>query len=134
MTTDLGNAGIEDPFLYLDDVGNYHALFHHMYGEGTADRWWLDTCGGHGFSRDGRTWEYGGVAWGSAEHPLGQPVKFTDGIDTSFTRREEPHLVFNANGLPAALTNAAQYGQGREATAKGDNGDASYTMIQPLQQ
>ena len=29
---DLGAAGTEDQFIYMDDDGYYHAVFHHMYG------------------------------------------------------------------------------------------------------
>lgn len=31
---DLGAAGTEDQFLYQDSTGNFHAVFHHMYGTG----------------------------------------------------------------------------------------------------
>ena len=40
-------------FLYVDDDGYYHAVFHHMYGTGTEHQWWLDATGGHAFSKDG---------------------------------------------------------------------------------
>ena len=40
-------------FLYVDDDGYYHAVFHHMYGTGTEDQWWLDATGGHAFSKNG---------------------------------------------------------------------------------
>jgi len=134
ISTDLGTAGTEDPFVYLDEAGGYHAIFHHMYGEDTQRRWWLDTCGGHAFSRDGRTWQYGGVAWGDAEHPHLNIVRFTDSTNFSFTRRERPHFVFDGRGAPALLTSAAQYGSGKNPGPKGDNGDASFTMVQPIRQ
>lgn len=73
-----------------------------------------------------------GVAWGNAQHPRGNTVAFTDGTNFSFTRRERPHLVFNHEGAPALLTNAAQYGHGKLPGTIGDNGDASYTMVQPI--
>ena len=133
ISVDLGTAGTEDPFLYRDDAGHFHAVFHHMFGEGTSTQWWLDTCGGHAFSRDGLTWEYSGVAWGNAEHPHGNAVHFTDGSKFSFTRRERPHLIFGSDGAPSLLTSAAQYGPGKLPGALGDNGDASYTMVQPIQ-
>lgn len=38
---DLGAAGTEDQFVYADADGNYHAVFHHMYGTGTKTQWWL---------------------------------------------------------------------------------------------
>ena len=134
ISTDLGTAGTEDPFLYMDENGAFHAIFHHMYGEGTEKTWWLDTCGGHAFSRDGLRWEYSGVAWGNAEHPHLNKVTYTDGSTFSFTRRERPHLIFNRDGSPALLTNAAQYGLGKNPRPAGaDNGDASFTMVQPIQ-
>ena len=58
---DLGAAGTEDQFLYADEDGNYHAVFHHMYGTGTKSQWWLDATGGHAFSKDGWTWTYTGA-------------------------------------------------------------------------
>jgi hypothetical protein len=134
ISTDLGTAGTEDPFVYLDEAGGFHAIFHHMYGEGTQSQWWLDTCGGHAFSRDGRNWQYSGVAWGDAEHPHLNAVRYTDGTNFSFTRRERPHFVFDGRGAPALLTSAAQYGLGKNPGPMGDNGDASFTMVQPIRQ
>jgi hypothetical protein len=37
---DLGAAGTEDQFLFQDEDGNFHAVFHHMYGTGTDKQWW----------------------------------------------------------------------------------------------
>ena len=37
---DLGAAGTEDQFLFQDEDGNFHAVFHHMYGTGTDNQWW----------------------------------------------------------------------------------------------
>jgi len=132
ISVDLGTAGTEDPFLYMDAAGHFHAVFHHMYGEGTEKQWWLDTCGGHAYSRDGIEWEYSGVAWGNAEHPLGNVVRYSDGTNFSMTRRERPHLIFDGEGRPCQLTNAAQYGPGKLPGVLGDNGDASFTMVQPI--
>ena len=36
--------------MYFDEKGHYHAVFYHMYGEGTKAQWWLDTCGGHAYT------------------------------------------------------------------------------------
>merc|ERR1711976_1029488 len=132
---DLGEAGTEDPFVYLDNNGNFHAVFHHMYGEGTTSQWWMDTCGGHAFSRDGISWIYSGVAWGNPEHPRGYIANFTDSSSFNFTRLERPHLIFDGQGNPTHLVSAAQYGFGI-FTGPGDahNDDASYTMIQPIRQ
>ena len=105
-----------------------------MYGEGTTAQWWLDTDGGHAFSRDGREWTYGGVAWGDAEHPRKTAVAFDDGTNYTFTRLERPHLIFDAKGAPTHLVNAAQYGGGKDPGTTGDNGDASYTLVRPILQ
>ena len=105
-----------------------------MYGEGTRTQWWLDTDGGHAFSRDGASWTYGGVAWGNAEHPRKTPVAFSDGGTFTFTRLERPHLVFDSKGAPTRLLNAAQYGPGEDPGTTGDNGDASYTLVRPILQ
>ena len=134
ISTDLGTAGTEDPFVYQDAGGHFHAVFHHMYGEGTRTQWWLDTDGGHAFSRDGVKWTYSGVAWGNAEHPRETPVAFSDGGAFTFTRLERPHLVFDADGAPTHLLNAAQYGPGKDPGTAGDNGDATYTLVRPILQ
>ena len=120
--------------MYRDPDGNFHAVFHHMYGFDTTDRWWLDASGGHAFSRDGVTnWVYGGVAWGpTTTRQQGDLVEFEDGTSVRFTRRERPHLVFRADGTISHLTSAAQYGVGTNPGQAGDNGDACFTLVQPV--
>jgi len=59
-------------------------------------------------------------------------VVYTDGTNFSMTRRERPHFIFNGAGQPTHLTNAAQYGPGKLPGTLGDNGDASFTMVQPI--
>ena len=130
---DLGAAGTEDPFVYRDADGNFHAVFHHMYGYDTTAQWWLDAAGGHAFSPDGASWTYTGVAWGPATTTeQGDVVQFTDGTSFRFTRRERPHLVFREDGTISHLTSAAQYGDGKIPGQIGDNGDACYTLVQPV--
>lgn len=138
---DMGAAGTEDQFLYLDGDGNYHAVFHHMYGTGTASQWWLDATGGHAFSQDGWTWTYTGVAWGNAtgryNTPEGQGARITfeDGSTRTFTRLERPHLIFanskygKLQGDPTHLINSAQYGNGTDPGTGANNDDACYTLI-----
>mmetsp|Transcript_5327 Transcript_5327/g.7850 ORF Transcript_5327/g.7850 Transcript_5327/m.7850 type:complete len:494 (+) Transcript_5327:157-1638(+) len=131
---DLGPAGTEDPFLYLDKEGNVHAIFHHMYGQNTQTQWWLLAEGGHAFSRDGVEWTYTGVAWGDPfARKLGDVVKYKDGSTFRFTRRERPHFILDDEGYPTHLITAAQYGTGKIPTEVGDNGDASYTLIQEIE-
>jgi len=147
---DLGAAGTEDPFVYLDDEGNYHAIFHHMYGSGTEDQWWLDATGGHAFSRDGWEWTYSGVCYGNAtaryntDEGQGADVKFEEGDTFKFTRLERPHLLFQdgndgkfdgpgeLRGDGKYLINAAQYGMGKDPGTGAQNDDACYTLVQPI--
>mmetsp|Transcript_35300 Transcript_35300/g.59832 ORF Transcript_35300/g.59832 Transcript_35300/m.59832 type:complete len:503 (+) Transcript_35300:16-1524(+) len=130
---DLGAAGTEDPFLYIDAKGRFHAVFHHMYGTDTLDHWWLLAEGGHAFSEDGINWTYTGVAWGDPlDRKRGNVVTYKDGSTFRFTRRERPHLILDEHGNPTHLITAAQYGTGKIPTEVGDNGDASYTMIQEI--
>lgn len=103
----------EDPYLYRDCNGGFHAIFHNMSPED------LQTlCGGHAYSQDGVNWIYGGVSFGNT-------ISFTDGTNFTFSRRERPHFIFADDGCtPIALTNGAQYG--------GKYGDATYTLLQPV--
>ena len=110
-----------------------------MYGFDTTEHWWLHAAGGHAFSRDGVTWTYTGVAWGpSTTTKQGDVVNFTDGTSFRFTRRERPHLIFRPAvngamyGTISHLTSAVQYGAGENPGEIGDNGDASYTLVQPV--
>ena len=120
--------------MYRDPDFNFHAVFHHMYGFDTTDHWWLDASGGHAFSRDGKTWIYGGVAWGpSASREQGDIVAFKGGGSFRFTRRERPHLVFREDGTISHLATAAQYGLGKNPGEAANNGDASFTLVQPVQ-
>jgi len=59
------------------------------------------SVGTHAFSKDGFTWQYGGLAYTSK-------VPCTDGSDIHLVRRERPHLVFAENSRrPVALSNSA---------------------------
>ena len=128
---DLSEAGTEDMFIYQAPDGTFHSIFHHMVGINTTSTWWLVAAGAHAFSRDGVTWEYGGLAWGNST-AQGYNARFTDGTTFHYTRLERPAFVFDeADGLPSFLMNAAQYGTGRSASGS-SGGDAAYTLIQPI--
>ena len=100
----LNGGGTEDPFLYFDCDGNYHAIFNNQ-----SPSWIISVCGGHAFSKDGINWIYTGAAFGNF-------VEFNDGTSFTFSRRERPHFVFdNDQCTPIALTNGA-----------------TYTLLQPL--
>lgn len=103
----------EDPYLYRDCNGGFHAIFHNMSPDDIQM-----LCGGHAYSMDGINWIYGGSSFGNT-------VQFTDGTSFTFTRRERPHFIFADDGCtPIALTNGAEYG--------GQYGDATYTLLQPI--
>ncbi|GAB5353066.1 hypothetical protein AAMO2058_000006500 [Amorphochlora amoebiformis] len=130
---DLGPAGTEDPFVYIDGNGHFHAIFHHMYGMESSYNWWLLAEGGHAFSVDGVTWTYSGVAWGDPFDRLrGDVVHYKDGTSFRFTRRERPHFIIDEKGRPTHLVTAAQYGTGKNPGGGANNDDACYTLIQQL--
>ena len=86
----------EDPFLYIDpyDESILHGLSH-------AGGW--DSRGGHVWSTDGgKTWK---VHEDIASY--GSLITYTDGTTGVLTRRERPHLIFDEEGMPLALTNGA---------------------------
>ncbi len=96
----------EDPFVWIDCNGYFHAIFHNESPE-TKD---ASICGGHAYSLNGVEWIYGGLS---------------DNSNFSFPRRERPHLIFDDDQCtPIALTNGVEYG--------GKYGDATYTLLQPI--
>eukprot|EP01084_Bolivina_argentea_P238247 400262_1 len=103
----------EDPFVYVDCNGYYHAIFHNMSPNNMQQ-----VCGGHAFSEDGMNWIYTGYIYSNV-------VDFTDGSTFMFERRERPHFVFDDDGCtPIALTNGVQWG--------GVYDDSTYTLLQPI--
>jgi hypothetical protein len=91
-----GTIDGEDPFLFVDsrDPSILHGLSH-------AGGW--ESSGGHVWSTDGGdTWQrHTDVA------AYGSLIRYTDGSHASLSRRERPHLVLGADGVPVALTNGA---------------------------
>lgn len=94
-----GPYGVEDPFLYQDPRGGFHALFHAGHqGGGYA------AAGGHAFSPDGLTWTF------SAAPAYYTTVNTSDGQAHQYSRRERPHLVFNGEGAPTHLSTSLWVG------------------------
>ena len=109
----LTQGGTEDPFVYRDCNGGFHAIFNNQ-----SPNWEIPVCGGHAYSSNGVDWVYTGYAFGNN-------VEFDDGSDFVFSRRERPHFVFDDDGCtPIGFTTGAQYG--------GRYGDATETQLQPL--
>ena len=105
----------EDPFVYRDAKGRFHAIFHQFAGCVDAGAT-IPACGSHAYSADGKAWTYGGVAFN-------RTVQFTDGSSFDFNRRERPHLVFAKDGTtPLALSSGVTY----------DGVGHAYTLVQPI--
>ena len=59
-------------------------------------------------------------------------TRYTDGTQRSLSRRERPHLVFDAQGVPVALTNGAT--DGWPCTYRVCPKDYCHTALQRLNQ
>eukprot|EP00947_MAST-08B_sp_MAST-8B-sp1_P004928 g4928.t1 len=129
--------GPEDPFVWVDGDGHFHALFHQ----------YPHAAGPHAFSLDGRVWHWApakqdGVAVGApgttpgtcagsptgnvscAYGPMVELGGDAGGVVT-LGSRERPHLVFAADGVTElALSNGA-------CPMSEDHG-MCFTMVQPL--
>ena len=111
----MADMGAEDPFLYMDAKGRFHAVVHNM---NPCPQWPCPAvAGGHAFSEDGVQWHYSGVAFNSSGY-------FDDGTPFSFSRRERPHVIQGSQRELLAVTSGVQYGMA--------NGDATYTFLQPV--
>ena len=145
-------AGVEDPFLYTDRGGIFHAVFHNQI-ENDNER----LSGGHAYSEDGRAWTFTGTSWSNVVEftRSSSNAEFTDwanvaarkeeaartegdevvneGYTYEFSRRERPHLVFGDPTDPyliTGLTTGVQYGEGAPIFHTGQ--DACYTLLQPV--
>jgi hypothetical protein len=78
---------VEDPFLYADKRGNFHALFHGGPQGGT-----YKAVGAHAFSKDGITWSF------SKNAAYTTTITLADGSEHTFSRRERPHLLMDDTG------------------------------------
>jgi hypothetical protein len=133
--TVVPDAGLEDPMLYRDHRGIFHAVFHNQI---EADDEKL--CGGHAYSVDGVTWTFTGTSWGSrVQYYSDAAAAAADASDNAptwsydFSRRERPHLVFGNPSDPfeiTALTTGVQFGEGSPVYVPGQ--DACYTVLQPV--
>ncbi|KAK3285503.1 hypothetical protein CYMTET_6900 [Cymbomonas tetramitiformis] len=120
-------GGLDDMFMWRDHRGHYHVLM-----QQTSD---CATCGGHGFSVDGRDWEYSGVAYDNV-------VLFDGNNKKTLSHMGSPHLVFDAETgtIPIALTNGVHLDKSGEASQdrwrqRGYvSDDQSFTLLRPLAQ
>ena len=87
----LASPQVEDPFVWRDARGHFHALFHKLTDEHPS-------AGGHAYSRDGWAWTLTDTAAFTTD------VRTDDGATHAFFRRERPHLLFDDDGTtPLAL-------------------------------
>ena len=113
----LTQAFTEDPYLYFDCNGNYHAVFHNM-DPLNNDK----IVGGHAFSQNGIDWIYYGLAYDNV-------LQYDDGTSITLIRRERPHFLFSEEDN--CTIQACSWGVvSPEYT--GQYGDASFTQIQPV--
>eukprot|EP00467_Chlorarachnion_reptans_P022158 CAMPEP_0114493586 /NCGR_PEP_ID=MMETSP0109-20121206/4186_1 /TAXON_ID=29199 /ORGANISM="Chlorarachnion reptans, Strain CCCM449" /LENGTH=1380 /DNA_ID=CAMNT_0001670543 /DNA_START=68 /DNA_END=4210 /DNA_ORIENTATION=+ len=144
----IGSAGVEDPFVYRDSAGTLHAVFHHIWGAGSGNRWWSRTTSGHAFLKmpsdsqrmDKETeaeyharvgeWIYTGVIMGNETAVTPDQRRFhidyRDGTSEAFTRLERPNLIFGEStvheGTPTHIVLAAQTGKGVGSTVESSQG------------
>ena len=112
----------EDPHLYRDFRGNFHAVFHGMDQWGCGDQ---TPCrlnvGRHAFSEDGLQWVYSRVnAWTTK-------VEYEDGSTVDFARRERPEMILDADGHITHLLSGVVDGRVMEGQQ-----DRSFTIVVPV--
>lgn len=96
----------EDPFIWKDLRGNFHALLHAIDGNGGfhCDPKNHSGCdvGRHAFSSNGLNWTV------SKNPAYSTHIEWTDGTVEILNRRERPQLVFDDERNPIMLINGAQ--------------------------
>ena len=112
------SEGNEDPFLWVDRAGHFHALLH---GEPPhspdAEHW----AGRHMCSRTGLpgTWIFSPTA------AYTSVVQYRNGSSVAMYRRERPHLPLSKTGEPEYLYTSAQPSK---------DTDLTFTLVQRIQQ
>ena len=115
---DSKSPAVEDPFVWQDKRGMFHALFHKFTDEHPG-------CGGHAFSRDGKAWTL------HSDSAYTTDITTTLGTAHKFFRRERPHLLFDENldggHTPTMLfTSLTQWGDSAHP------GDSAFTFAQVI--
>jgi len=122
FTVTVGNENVanlpksqEDPFVWIDKRGHWHALVHKMFdppGAGPCGSW----AGGHLSSADG-------TKWSAISRAYNTTFVTADGASTAVQRRERPKLLFAADGVtPTHLYNGVISADGKQV----------YTAVAPL--
>ena len=87
----------EDGFLYIDERGNWHALFHVWSNDKNISSCVGTTVSAHAFSADGVVWSF------TPTQPYGATVALASGGNLQLSTRERPKIGFDSNGRPAYL-------------------------------
>eukprot|EP00937_MAST-01D_sp_MAST-1D-sp2_P007222 g7222.t1 len=114
---------VEDPFVWLDFRGHYHALFHKFTDEHPGS-------GGHAFSRDGFDWRLTDAA------AYETTVRSSDGAGHAFNRRERPHLLLEWDHAVGGPVPAVLYTTLTNWSSSGANlgHDKAFTFAQRIRQ
>ncbi|KAH7002613.1 hypothetical protein EDB80DRAFT_778779 [Ilyonectria destructans] len=116
-TSDYQPYWTEDPFLWRDKRGNWHALNHWMIDiveSGVK----YSRVGAHMYARSiTGPWHF------KLQEAFNSTVNFTDGTFQTLNRRERPKIFFDDDMTPLYLINGVQ---DMNITSK------SYTLIQPI--
>eukprot|EP01063_Lacrimia_lanifica_P035701 TRINITY_DN688_c1_g1_i1.p1 TRINITY_DN688_c1_g1~~TRINITY_DN688_c1_g1_i1.p1 ORF type:complete len:349 (+),score=139.78 TRINITY_DN688_c1_g1_i1:42-1088(+) len=96
------SAVLEDPYLYQDQRGNWHAVFH-AYDTSVFDHCGSSPISGHSFSRDLKTWS----TLPTYVQPYDGTVRRADGTDVVLSTLERPKFVFDGEGRITHLFNGA---------------------------
>jgi len=128
----------EDPFLWTDRRGNFHALSHTW----TAELYPANSISGHAYSTDGHVW------FSSPIEPYNATVAFSDSTSHYFATMERPKLVFGghdgltplyiSNGVspvPAPCTACGHCSHCKQQWSPPGTGpdlDWTFTLVRPL--
>jgi hypothetical protein len=107
----------EDPYIYRDTRGGFHAVFHGMdLWPGTGEN-----VGRHAFSADGLSWIYSRAnAWSTT-------IGYTSGKSIEYSRRERPEMIFDKAGNIVALATGVV-----DVSVQQGQYDRSFTVVQPV--
>eukprot|EP00038_Savillea_parva_P028356 m.64540 g.64540 ORF g.64540 m.64540 type:complete len:280 (+) comp8232_c0_seq1:48-887(+) len=94
---DKGSGGGEDPFLWVDARGHWHALYHASGGNFTHCA--ANRVSAHVFSLDGLTWHTLATLRNTTINvsPYLPVVPWADGVQ-DYSTLERPHVYFDTNG------------------------------------
>ena len=116
-TTDYSPTWTEDPFIWRDKRGNWHALAHWMIDIVEHNGQKYPRVGAHMFSRTLENgWDF------KVQEAFNSTVTFTDGMVETFNRRERSKILFDEDMDPLYLISGVQ--------ALGSK--SSFTLVQPI--